>query len=931
VFLPNPLARVSLVLIPVVAQAIGCSAPRDPVAARSVSLTALDVGATTSPTSASAASLYLSNWTNAQNIWMASQLDQNDDGPYGPRIAEMRIADDWNTNQIVDYSDFFRDETHGIKYDQPHPFRTQAWLDEGGILRTSYVDYAGMPLPLTITKSFAMVPGQNFTVATLTFANSSGRAIDFGMLDQIHVNNKTRTGANATLHGWYDGARQALFVDMTGAGQFFVALAALDGGVAHQVADDANANTASSDVAAWYTFDQSGTVPGNDDEHASDISIAFADRFVVPAGGWVARSFVFTVQRTLADAQAAIDGARARTANAWLTQTQDSYRAWLTAPGKKTVAFADNGLDLMYTRALVTIKNSINPTSGAMPATTNPSSYSYKVWARDSAVTAMALDRAGFTAEAEAYWYWLAQRQNSDGTFGTTFNLWDSSYVPFVQPENDSLGIFLMGVWDHYRLTGNGRFLNDLWPAYERTADHLWGSIGNAPYGLGLPDFSIWEETYEYNVFSQTVYVAGMDAAQNVARAVGRTDLADAYAGVASKIRSNIQKDDTSWPAGLWNPSGYYNRAVNSDGTARTTVDGASDALLVFGVVDAQSSRAQRHASTVIADDGHDGYGIARYANDTYYATSIYSPAGNETQSDSPDWPQLSAYLALYDAYRGDQNGALAYLQWIAARSFAGYMAQGEAVSRTLLTPVVSTGVEPVTAAWFVLAALGASGQTDLRVYSPTANAGALATISVGTVASDLGQWSNVPYYTDRAGDSVSGSGDTDITRVYIANDASNLYLRIKNASGHLPSWQKAPLFTVQLYAEDFKHAGATAATGSGLFGNALPRPMQYLVSRQSDSATYQQWNVQGGSFTALGAIDGVIAPQWDPASGNIELVVPLALLSSGGDASPGDWANVVIALGTQDASGAWHEEDELALHYRVTQYGDAWFFGNLE
>jgi hypothetical protein len=103
-----------LVLIPVVAQSIGCSAPPpDRLAARSASLTALDVAATTSPTSVSAASLYLSNWSNAQNIWMASQLDQNDDGPYGPRIAEMRLADDWNTNQIVDYSDFFRDETHG--------------------------------------------------------------------------------------------------------------------------------------------------------------------------------------------------------------------------------------------------------------------------------------------------------------------------------------------------------------------------------------------------------------------------------------------------------------------------------------------------------------------------------------------------------------------------------------------------------------------------------------------------------------------------------------------------------------------------------------------------------------------------------------------------------------------------------------------------
>ena len=62
----------------------------------------------------------MSNWTNAINIWMASKLSQNDTGTFDLRIGEMRISNDYSTNQIIDYSSFFMNETSStgvaIKY-----------------------------------------------------------------------------------------------------------------------------------------------------------------------------------------------------------------------------------------------------------------------------------------------------------------------------------------------------------------------------------------------------------------------------------------------------------------------------------------------------------------------------------------------------------------------------------------------------------------------------------------------------------------------------------------------------------------------------------------------------------------------------------------------------------------------------------------------
>ena len=291
----------------------------------------------TSPTTQSATSLYMSNWTDSMNIWMASQLSQNDTGTYGPRIGEMRIGSDLNTNQIKDYSGFFRDETHSAKYDQIHNFNSEAYYDDGGILRTKYLDYGGSNMPVTVTKDYAMVPNQNFTVATYTFTNSGSSAIDYNLLEQIHVNNKTLGGTNSTNTASYDSTRNALFVNMSNSGQYYVALGAFQTMTGYQAADDTDSSLSSSTVAPWYTFDDNGTLKNNGSVTAADISVAFNKSFTIPANGSVTLSFVATVRDTLAHAQSAVDTALGQTASYWFTQTQSAYATWL-AGGKSVLS-----------------------------------------------------------------------------------------------------------------------------------------------------------------------------------------------------------------------------------------------------------------------------------------------------------------------------------------------------------------------------------------------------------------------------------------------------------------------------------------------------------------------------------------------------------------------------------------------------------------
>lgn len=543
----------------------------------------------------------------------------------------------------------------------------------------------------------------------------------------------------------------------------------------------------------------------------------------------------------------------------------------------------------------------------------------------------MALDASGHYSDAEKYWDWLASVQNTDGTFSTCYDLWSSAPISFVQPEYDSLGTFLLGVWRHIQLTGDtasSSFVSSIWPSVQKSANFITNNI-DPTTGLGASDHSIWEQDQEFYTFTQAMNVAGLDAAANIAHLEGNITLQDNWSGASSTILSNVQKSSTANVPGLWNSnSGYYNQADTTSDTANTTVDSSTDALIGWGAIDASSSRAASHVTTIINTLTHDTWGIARYPGDTYYYTSPYSPAGDESGSSEPVWPQMSNYVALDEIYTGDLTDAFSRLQYYAERSGAGYMPPGEAVSWYYQRPIVSTMSEPLTAASFIMTALAYTGQYDGRVIPPEYNAGAYQTINVtSNPSNDWSQWSNIPYYVNRFTD--PNPSNTHIKNISISNDANNIYIRVDNTSGSLPGFNASPLFGILVYSEDYNHNASTTSSSAGIYGGALSRPMSYMVGRWSNSSNYSHFYVSNGSWVSDYNITNVIAPQWDTSTGRVEVVIPISDLASSGSVSPDNWAYLNIAFVT-NASGNWQQSDVQQIHYRITSSSDAWLYGNV-
>lgn len=926
-----------------------------------------------------ARSLYMNNWNDTVYIWKDTEVNRAQAlNGSGPGIYEMRFyaggaTNNYNTNNLKNHSMFLRNETDAIKYTDGSKFRSTGYFGSDGVLYNEYKTYDGSTLSPEITRAFAVVPNQKFMVVKYTIKNTSGASKTYKILDMLHPNNTSTNNITAS----YDGATMTATIDMSAAGQYYMAHGTLESTIdGYQVANDADSDINSATCSPWVTFNNDGTLKNNASVTTTDISTGLMKSVTLDAGASTDLYFYTAIAANSTDLANAVTTVRGQTGSYWMTQMNTDYTDWLNA-GTRT-NFSDSTLNTAYDRTLIAIKQSIVPGQyvdgggntvykfAAMPATTNPSAYSYKVWARDSAVTAMSLDASGHTTEAEKYWYWLQDRQittddvdwKKAGVFWTCYWIWDNASVSFVEPEYDSVGMFLVGAYRHYlKLSGTAQttFLNNIWDAYKRSADFVWKYINDG--GFGAADASIWEENQEYNAFTQALYVAGLEAAYYMAIAKADTASANTYSGAASTIRSAINRnyaDPLNTFVGLWKDADpvpdyrYFNRATNTDGTARSdakSVDSSSDVLVTYGVVDMLSRRGYSHYNKIKATLTHDEYGIPRYAGDTFYTgVNSYDPGGPEALENEPSWPQMTMWMALMEMYSGyDSLKANAYrrLKWYVDRTNKGYMPQGEAVSNVSLKPCISTAVEPITGASFVMTALAYLGIYDMRVLPAEPNAGSRNTITVHSGCwdtslpydnvADWEQWKWVPYFQDKTGDNTAGGSTRDIAKVYITNDADNIYVRLDNVGKSLPGYNVTnDKFYIGVYSKDFADGNATPATSTGMYGGSLGYGMRYMVGRWSDSADFVRYTADGTGWTFTENITDVIAPQWETNSGRIEMVIPKAALTSTGAFDTEKWARMAIVIGS-DTGGGWSDVDVININYRATTSGTKWLFGNSE
>lgn len=95
----------------------------------------------------------------------------------------------------------------------------------------------------------------------------------------------------------------------------------------------------------------------------------------------------------------------------------------------------------------------------------------------DHVEAAMGLDVAGRHHQAARAYEWLRRRQRADGSWASTYR---GEAVEEATADANFVAYVAVGVWHHYLLTGDGWFLERLWPTVRRAIDFAVGLQGPA-------------------------------------------------------------------------------------------------------------------------------------------------------------------------------------------------------------------------------------------------------------------------------------------------------------------------------------------------------------------------------------------------------------------------------------------------------------------
>ena len=589
-------------------------------------------------------------------------------------------------------------------------------------------------------------PGGDTILVTYDLVNVTDAPREVGLLEWADLHNKTAgpsedpadTGEPSEPSGmlaaqWHAGA-SAWVVDMTETNGTAVVLGAFQP-MDHHVAGQPVSGGPDQDAAVVQRFFQDPASLTDDESFSSgDVGVGLSRTVRIEARGRRQLAFFYAVADSVEAARSLAQRVRSGAPPAEIAAASSaSWKEWLDSGKAGSLQPDVAAWRQAMATALITIRQAQQPEFGSFVAATNPA-YFYSVWPRDAAVTAIGLDAAGYLDAGEHYWRWMAQAQEDgsnpdfpDGTWWTNYGYWSQARgIPFVSPEWDSLGLFLVGVYHHQRALQESdpervhEFMSDVWPAARNAADFIaQGANDPSNHGFGPEDFSIWEENLAFHTFTQATYVAGLRAAELLAQAQGEDGTG--YGAAADSIRSAIFRPVSAEPCpGLWDAErNYFIRSVLPDCTPNRTVDAATDMLWVLGVLESDDPRATQHREAILANltPGDWGHGISRYEGDTFYYSAQFSPGGAyEALAPMPTWPQMAMYMAMLEHWIGKDDAARNRLSWYVATAPDGYVPHGEAVDWSLQRPLISTAAEPVTGAWFVLGLLNQLDAFDPRV-----------------------------------------------------------------------------------------------------------------------------------------------------------------------------------------------------------------------
>lgn len=554
---------------------------------------------------------------------------------------------------------WFDEEQEGVEFESGYVRRTNIYA----------VDVRLREAKIFVSTAHFAVPGEDFLVRGYRFANHGNSPVTFSFLHYSCIMPTENPHYNAVF---FDPAHDALVHYRH---RYAVA-----------IAGDRVCSGYQAGGEAWRCA-QAGELRGHEADIRPDGALLWRIEDLLP-GESVQMAVYMGLGTDRIAAVRALRKAKSESYEHWLAFTREYWHDFLS----RTVACPIDGDEEndLYERSLLVLKLMSDEQSGAIVAApemdetfSRCGGYGF-CWGRDAAFITAAMDRTGLTDLADRFYHWALTAQEPDGSWQQR-HYHDGSLAPSWGLQLDEGASILWGMWQHYLVTKDERFLRRIWPSVRLGADFLIRCI-DAATGLPSPSRDLWEERVAEHTYTAAAVSAGLSAAASIAEWLGDAECALRWRQTAEQVAASISSR-------CWNPeAGAFYRGLhltvteeayreaaarglevstetNAKGyvTYRLKYDPVIDVSLLglavpFGVVAPDDPRMAQTADAIERQLTVPGTGgLKRYENDRY-------AGGNP-------WILTTLWLAQYRILQGRLDDARALLQWaVRHRTDAGLL-----------------------------------------------------------------------------------------------------------------------------------------------------------------------------------------------------------------------------------------------------------------
>lgn len=376
-----------------------------------------------------------------------------------------------------------------------------------------------------------------------------------------------------------------------------------------------------------------------------------------------------------------------------INTTQSYWRAWVN---KQNFSFfkLDPAIVSLFKQSLLIVRAHVDNhgaiiASGDSDLLKQGRDYYNYMWPRDGALTAMALERAGYTHVMKNFFRFcndiiteegfLRHKYRADGSFGASWHPWIKNGEKQLPIQEDETALVVYALWQYYVNSKDLEFVETIYNSLIKKSAEFMVTYIDPQTGLPMHSYDLWEEKYGTSTFTAASVYAGLLAASRFAGLLGKSQSELKYKTFAEKIKKAILEK-------LWGEKeGYFYKSIikkSSKYEYDKTLDMSSIyAMYQFDVLDINDEKLERSIHNVHEklECKTDIGGIARYEGDYYFRVS-YDVPGNP-------WIVTTLWLAQYYLRKAqteeDLKEPVKWLHW--------------AVDRALPSGILSEQMDPFT------------------------------------------------------------------------------------------------------------------------------------------------------------------------------------------------------------------------------------------